>query len=780
MEFYKQILPVVTEKKDRKNILKNLSKNYHAVFESANDVFSRLGVIQEDDFNNDGDLYFDGKNLFYVSIPEGKNYIEAGALTNEDSKNDNFEDFKSVILSTIMTGKSIDSDHWKNYNYANERFNLITEEAFGAKISEDDKKIVMALSDIQKRNLLKEIASRKNCFIESLSKTVNTDNLFDIIEALSELKLVNREYFVYCRKNGLQISKYFNLDSIQEASAKGLQCPHCGKTHIEEKIEQDLSPTFLGSKFTKSNFWLALYTIIQLEQIGINQKSILIREESEFKNVDIFINYYGKLIYLSIKENELSAHDAYMFKTRVQIYKADTSVLITSKKLKNNDKTFILAAKDNLSISIIEENENIKKDLIDILEEQKINYITKTITDFEVFSKFDIGKIIADYFFKDQRKHLESIIDKYESDPVSQQYHPAANIVSVEDKISPEDSEFLIEEVINAPRFANYVDEVQEIEEEKQSFELEENINVTIAETETEADTEAEQALSDSDKTLDEGLDEPLMIEENINVDFSGIKDLSGIPEIAFEDKIPDDKYYDFKTGFKEFIESHGLCSHWTELDGLVNTLTDQQECIIASPKGLPIFAKGSDKSTQNILSAYSCALFSDLSEDFSKAVSIFIDSPEHNTYIDKFKDYVTIVRNKKDASKNEAFNSASNHDFRESVLKNLLEELEQIDGIIGSVLLDGNMQISGENLNNDSFTGLIQSFVNEFIKNESGAFNKLAKIYNCRQICIFLEDYTYSFIPLEDGAIFSSVTEASSTREVWNLKMIECAKILA
>lgn len=791
MELYKQILPVVTEKKDRENILKKLSKNYRAIFESSKDIFSKTGITSLGALNSSGDLYFDGKNLFYVSIPDGKNYIEAGILSKENTANDSFEDFKSTILSVIMKGRSIDSEHWKNYNYINERFNLIREGALGAQVSEEDRATVNALSNQTKRLVLKELSKKENCFIDSLTSVSDKNNLFDTIESLSSLKLINRDYFVYCRQSGTQISKVTNLDYIQEASARGLKCPHCGKTFLEERIEQGLSLTQFGEKFTKPNLWLAIHVILQLEQINIDTKNILIREENNYKNLDIFVNHYGKLVYISIKEDDLVAHDTYMFKMRASIYKANASVLICGKPLKHNDKSYLTSDPES-NIEVIEYGPSLKNKLQMVFDEQKINHISKTLKGFDLLSKFQIDKIVAEHLFLEQKNKLESAIGRQDyASPENSETPPMTNIagsLSVsESKMLEEDSELLIEEMINAPRFTHYEEEsfiepetVQEemVKEPIEPFEAQEE-----AQEELQEDAE-ENAVEDFyEEIVEESSDEPMMIEENINMEFSGIKDSSSIPELSYEDKLADEKYSEFKLGFKDLADGIGLAGHWQELEELFNTLSENSSCLISSKNGMPITERRMENYKTDILSAYSAALLSEVTTIplfQNKVTSIFIDYPEYNSYIDVTKDYVTICNNSKDPSKNEMFTDSGNLEFRASMLNNIFKELKEIDGVSGCVLLDNNMDISEENLDNTGHTEIIQGFCNEFIQNENSVLNKFIQIKQYRQICIISEDYIYSFIPLGDGAIFASISDSSAPREIWNLKMADSAKILA
>ena len=785
MELYKQILPVMTEKKDRANILKKLSENYRAIFESSHEIFSKIGINSFESLNITGELYYDGKNLFYISIPDGKNYIEAGVISKENTTNDSFEDFKSAILSVIMKGRSIDSDHWKNYNYVNERFNMIREGALGALVGEEDKAIVNALSDPNKRAVLKELSKNTNCFIESITSITDKNLLFETIESLSSLKLINRDYFVYCRQSGLQISKVATLEYIQEASKRGLKCPHCGKTFLEEKIDQGLSLTQFGEKFTKPNLWLALHAVLLLEQIKIDPKNILIREENDYKNLDIFVNHYGKLVYLSVKEDDLTSHDTYMFKMRSDIYKADISVLICGHTLKINDKKYLNSvSKDN--IEVIEYCQSLKDDLIKIFDRQKVSHISKVLMNFDSLSKFQVNKIIADHFFREQKSKLESTIIKQEEFSSERSYiRPITNIagdVPSNEKILEEDAELLIEEMINAPMFTSYEEEPPEKQDEIQE-ELEEKIaneSLDIHAEQEEAEIPSEDFYGE---ITDEASDEPMMIEETINMEFSGLKDSSSLPEIPYDEKSADEKYNEFKTGFKELTEGPGLAGHWSEMEELFSILSEKSSCVLVSSNGLPIISKNMENTMQDILAGYSTALLSEFTQNSlieNKTFSIFIDYPEFNTYIDRTKDYIFACNNAKNPAQNEMFTTSGNLEFRASMINNIFKELKEMDGVLGCILLDENMQITEENLDNSVQLEAIQNFCTEFLQNENNILNKFAQIRLYRQLCLLSEDYIYSFIPLGDGTIFASITDSSMPREVWNLKMADSAKILA
>ncbi len=794
MEFYKQILPISIDKKDKKNILKNLTKSYGAIFEGAEDVFLKYG-ISGDFLNCDsftGDLYYDKKsgNIFYISIPENKSYIEAGVLSGKKENKETFEDFKSAILTTIMSGRSIDSDHWRTYPYSNEKFVMVKEGALGAEINDEDRSIVKALTDSTLRTTLQEIAKSKNCFIDSLGKILDDNNLFDTLENLANLKLINREYFVYCRETGLQISKVSNLDSIQEASKRGLKCPHCGKTFLDEKIDQGLSLTALGSKFTKKNLWLALYILMLLEKINIDIKNIAVREENNFKDLDIFINHYGQLIHIAIKENQLQANDVYMFRARADIYRADVSILICGSRLSSNNKKYLTSSNN---IIVIESTDELENKLTGILENQKTKYISNTITGFECLSKLKINDIIADYFFKEQKDRLESLmnnVDEYTTK--SKIESPAASLsggLISDAKISAEEEEFLISEVINAPVPSSVYEDYADISsaEQKIADMPEEQAGQEAAEEQFSAGeqlSESEHVQEIREETNEDTMEESHMIEETIKVEFAGQQDTSSIPEIGYEEKLLDESYQELKSAIIELADQ-GLSGHWDEIDDMFESLNKNMSINISLKNGMNIISKNIEQKEQEPLSAYSAeilfAVKRELADKYEQNInSIFIDTPEYNMYIDYTNDYVLTTKTNKNSSLNEVFAASGSADFRESMLKKVFEELKSAEGIAGNILLDENFQPLEEDLDDKKFVDIMQGFTSSFIPANIKLLSGITENKPYRQLCIFTDEHIFSIIPFSDSTVFISIIDASSAREVWNLKIIEGARMLA
>ena len=107
MEFYKQILPVTIDRKERKNIIKSLSKEYSAILEGADDVIKdKLNIVCLNYAANAWELFKDNVSgcILYIFIPQHHKHIEVGCFANDVKEKKIFENFKSSVKKTIIAG----------------------------------------------------------------------------------------------------------------------------------------------------------------------------------------------------------------------------------------------------------------------------------------------------------------------------------------------------------------------------------------------------------------------------------------------------------------------------------------------------------------------------------------------------------------------------------------------------------------------------------------------------------------------------------------------------
>ncbi len=773
MYFYKQILPVVIDRKERQSLLKNLSKNYEAVLLSAHDYLLRTGFENNIlPINITGDLYFDKKNsnIYYVSIPDGKNFIEAGMLGEKDTK-EPFEDFKSSVMSTVMAGRQIDSDHWKEINYINPKFAMLKENSLPGMINQEERNIASVLSDKETRNILSEISQNGTSFVEELANRHENGKLFEILEKMSNNGLINKEYFVFCRKTGQQVSRLFNIDSIQEASTRGLKCPHCGKTFMEEKIDQGISLTKLGRKFTRSNSWLIVYLMSLMEKLGIEPENIAVRQESDYKNIDAFINHFGRLIYISLKDEQQQLSDTYIFEKRMKIFKPDISIYITESPLSESLRHFIKNSGEETVI--IESAKEAEEKISEILESQKQACVKETLKSFENFSGITINKIVADYLFHEQQKklreHLLSVTETTEK--------PEQKRKTIISAISTEDDSLLIEEVISSANPIIY-EESDETEPEEEEPVISDSDTIPI---EQETETIGEATEESPEENPEESSEDMFMLEESLTTDFSSSQDTILIPELSSEEKSQDEKISEIKETLTGTIKK-GLAGSWEYLNELMGELPETSSLSIATLNGLPLTQW--NKETDGIhTAAYATEFFNIVTSSFvdENINSVFIDTSEKNISLAKTTGYLTIIENKKNASLNEGIGPSSNPEIRESIIPKVFVDLEKIDSIKGNMLVTENLDITEKNFQENKNAEMTAETiaVSSWPKFKDGA-EKLLDGKPLRQMSIVTEECIYSIIPFSDGTLFVSAVDSTASREIWNLKLIDSARMLS
>ena len=127
MEFYKQILPVVIDRKEKRSILKSLAKEYTAVVDGADEIlktrFNRVCMCQS---SNTWDIFRDEQTgcLLYVMIPEHHKHIEVGCFANNSDDKKVFDNFKSIVRKVLSSFSDVSYVRWKQFNFVNEKFNI--------------------------------------------------------------------------------------------------------------------------------------------------------------------------------------------------------------------------------------------------------------------------------------------------------------------------------------------------------------------------------------------------------------------------------------------------------------------------------------------------------------------------------------------------------------------------------------------------------------------------------------------------------------------------------
>ena len=797
MEFYKQILPVVIDRKEKRSILKSLAKEYTAVVDGADEIlktrFNRVCMCQS---SNTWDIFRDEQTgcLLYVMIPEHHKHIEVGCFANNSDDKKVFDNFKSIVRKVLSSFSDVSYVRWKQFNFVNEKFNILNVDSSEKLFTKINPSVITYLKEPFVLNILRAIGHGKTSLMDEISKEFTNVDLFSVISTLVDLGLTSKSFFVYCREFGHQISRMKDLESIRDASSRGLQCPFCGKLFLEEKIDQVLYLTDEGNKFIKNNFWLSLYVGYTLLSIGIYQDNIAVRNEHGLKDTDIFVSYFGKLIYICVKEGPINKEDIFTFAERAEFYNADKTVLITDTIFDQTDIVFFNKAIKN--ITIINYLGDVQSALKDVLNEVKLMSVSDSIRNFGQMSYINLTSTLTDNFFKDQKENIISKLDPvnihtsfFGNDLIDNKFEDSKDMIEYEEE--------LIDEVIssNTP----FVSEAEEenvsldstsLDEEDKSVTDEQEIEFSIDEPiEVEPDLQEyipedeESKLSEIDieEEFDDD-DDDFLIQETMRVGFQAEDNIVEIPKMSdYDIKISESssKVYD---NVYNICKSSSIISY-SELEDVVSELDENINFSLASKDGFSVFYKKYDRPDAEIVSAYSSEFFDRISKEFSSVSdknikSVFINSADSYMTISPVELGYTIFKCEKEVEDIE-LKIQSSEDVRNSLSDKVFDDLNKIDTVKALLLCDES-SANEKQVGNINSVENIKEFVFGFCKENMHMINKIMGDSKISQICIITDSLIYSFVFFEEKTVFVSLIDASAGKEVWYLKIMESAKLIA
>lgn len=741
MNFCRQILPVIIDKNEKQGIIASLSSKYKP-FLGAGTAYLRSIGLNGGSFKLIGDIFLDpnSSTVYYLFLPENKNYLEAGYWGQDGEEP--FIEFKSAVLATIIGGRQLDSGKWKDFIYNNRRFNLFKECSLPMDPSMEERQIATLLTDDDLRNLMKEIYRRGECFVGDVIHPDKQQISYDLLERLSTNGLINKDYFVFCRKTEQQISRFFNIEAIQEASNRGLKCPHCGKTFMDERIEQGLSVTDKGAEFADSDLWFALYLLTVLENLNISPKNIAIREENGYRQVDACVNHFGKMIYIFLKDASTDLTDIYMFIERIKIYKPDIAIFVSEIAQNDNTRRFIEMNSDAI---IIDSPHDMQISLSELFHEIEIESVRNIISMFNHGSVLNLDRITADTMFKANRDRLTSYMARIKETAEEKASEP------IQESVSLQPSE----------RYEEFAGEAA-LEE------LNEELSPEIEET-------------PSADSSEDSMDDFFMIEESFATDFGSPVNVSSIPELSPEERQHYENVKLLMDNIKSLVTETNLIGAWGRLDDFMANLPDSVSVTLFMTNGLPIISYNSFPDVNRIV-ALSADLLNNVSDTMPEEHlrQIILDTVEYNIYLTQIGKYNMLLSTKKSSSLYEGFNAVSTPEIRSSIVPKVFSELNRIDGIKGNMLVSEEYEILEKEFSDNKHGDLLADNFASAWSTYKPLVEKMVKEETLRQFAIRTDENIYSLFTFKDGTMFITLMEPNLSREVWNLKITDSARMLA
>ena len=283
-----------------------------------------------------GELFLTGQSdLLYYWISEDRRSIEVGAVYNEASPDQAFDEFRQTV------GEALGSDRWQQLTNQAERFQPLLEESEAFPNFEGDIEPARAMAPPANRHLLAEVSRRSGAPLEQVTSNKFEANWDQVAEQLESCQLIQREFQVYCRDTGIQLCKFPSKNALDEAARMGFRSFSSGRPIMEERIIQFLFSTDLGRRLSKRNLWLALCLADALKQMGVERKHLRWTVEKDYRTINLFSAYRDSAILFEIQEEAVTADMAFRFLSRARYYRPDAAFLVTPLSLRPDARQLI-------------------------------------------------------------------------------------------------------------------------------------------------------------------------------------------------------------------------------------------------------------------------------------------------------------------------------------------------------------------------------------------------------------------------------------------------------
>ena len=173
-------------------------------------------------------------------------------------------------------------------------------------------------------------------------------------DRLLESPLVERTKVLICRKTSKMLARVPSSETVSELSRLGATCASCSRPFGEEKIDELVVPTDRAKELIDHSTWMVALLADRLRAIGVFEDQILFEFQEGTHEVDALVDLEGELIMFELKDREFGMGDAYALSGRLAKYKADYTVIITTKKVAPEVREYFQQIKPETTLSYVE------------------------------------------------------------------------------------------------------------------------------------------------------------------------------------------------------------------------------------------------------------------------------------------------------------------------------------------------------------------------------------------------------------------------------------------
>jgi hypothetical protein len=334
----------------------------------------------------------------YASI-SSKVCLEAGAITRA-SKSDVLDKLcacVSAFLKERLPGTS-GSPVFHTLVWRNNKLEKLRSEPgiTSYQFSENEKSLAVELRDRPLRSLALTLKASGGMLLKDVQTAAKKEGDADLVDRLSKLGLVQREFVIICRKTSQQINRLPDSQVLKDLDKQGLLCS-CGRRLSEERVEEILTPSETAKKLLDGGKWLGAALLEELEKLGISEQGVLLNFQQGAEEVDAFFDVEGELGIAELKDKEFSLGHAYPFAGRIGIYKPGYALIVSTEQIAPDVKEHFAKIEPQAKVFYAGNLGDLASTLEEVVTEVRNKRALELVTQFDNLPalSFKIGELLA-------------------------------------------------------------------------------------------------------------------------------------------------------------------------------------------------------------------------------------------------------------------------------------------------------------------------------------------------------------------------------------------------
>ncbi|HEY0003630.1 MAG TPA: hypothetical protein VGB17_02380 [Pyrinomonadaceae bacterium] len=126
------------------------------------------------------------------------------------------------------------------------------------------------------------------------------------VNRLLEVGLLNREVMVSCRRTEHTLFSLPSPDALAAITISEARCSECGAKIVDEKIEEVVVPTQLGSELLEDGAWMVNRLQVILRELGVPESEIAVEPPSGEGEARMMVNVCDEPFLLVLRDGDLT------------------------------------------------------------------------------------------------------------------------------------------------------------------------------------------------------------------------------------------------------------------------------------------------------------------------------------------------------------------------------------------------------------------------------------------------------------------------------------------